>query len=65
MRTLETITRETVRKGTIKPQHIWTDLYIYPGFEFNAVDVLLASLHLPRSSHTVLTAAFAETYFVS
>ncbi|GKZ75839.1 hypothetical protein AnigIFM56816_003295 [Aspergillus niger] len=64
MRTLETITRETGRKGTIKPQHGWTDLYIYPGFEFNAVDVLLTNLHRPRSSHIVLTAAFAGTDFV-
>ncbi|KAI9373563.1 S-adenosylmethionine:tRNA ribosyltransferase-isomerase [Aspergillus egyptiacus] len=64
MRTLETITREIGRKGTIQPQHGWTDLYIYPGFTFHAVDVLLTNLHRPRSSHIVLTAAFAGKDFV-
>ncbi|KAL2831436.1 S-adenosylmethionine:tRNA ribosyltransferase-isomerase [Aspergillus cavernicola] len=64
MRTLETLTREIGRKATIKPQYGWTDLYIYPGFKFNAVDVLLTNLHRPRSSHIVLTAAFAGTDFV-
>ncbi|KAA8649526.1 S-adenosylmethionine:tRNA ribosyltransferase-isomerase [Aspergillus tanneri] len=64
MRTLETITREMGRQTIIKPQYGWTDLYIYPGFKFNAVDVLLTNLHRPRSSHIVLTAAFAGTDFV-
>ncbi|KAF7593533.1 hypothetical protein BBP40_011261 [Aspergillus hancockii] len=64
MRTLETLTREMGRKATIKPQEGWTDLYIYPGFKFNAVDVLLTNLHRPRSSHIVLTAAFAGTDLV-
>ncbi|GAB1205823.1 S-adenosylmethionine:tRNA ribosyltransferase-isomerase [Aspergillus pseudonomiae] len=64
MRTLETITRDMGRKAAIKPQEGWTDLYIYPGFKFNAVDVLLTNLHRPRSSHIVLTAAFAGTDLV-
>ena len=42
----------------------WTDLYIYPGFDFKVVDVLLTNLHRPRSSHIVLTAAFAGKDFV-
>jgi S-adenosylmethionine:tRNA ribosyltransferase-isomerase len=36
-----------------------TDLFIYPGFEFKAVDALLTNLHLPKSSLFLLTAAFA------
>lgn len=43
----------------VKAQTGWTGLYIYPGFEFKVVDVLLTNLHQPRSSHIVLTAAFA------
>jgi len=35
-----------------------TELFIYPGFEFRVVDVLLTNFHLPRSSLLVLTAAF-------
>lgn len=64
MRTLETISHDMGRKAAIKPQEGWTDLYIYPGFKFNAVDVLLTNLHRPRSSHIVLTAAFAGTDLV-
>ena len=46
-------------KATVEAQVGWTDLYIFPGFKFNVVNVLLTNLHRPRSSHIVLTAAFA------
>ncbi|MBN2070209.1 MAG: tRNA preQ1(34) S-adenosylmethionine ribosyltransferase-isomerase QueA [Candidatus Krumholzibacteriota bacterium] len=37
----------------------WTDLFIYPGFEFKVVDALVTNLHLPMSSLFVLVSAFA------
>ncbi len=42
----------------------WTDLYIYPGFEFRVVDVLITNFHLPRSSLLFLVCAFGGRDFV-
>lgn len=36
-----------------------TDLYIYPGFRFRAVDMMLTNFHLPKSSLLMLVSAFA------
>jgi S-adenosylmethionine:tRNA ribosyltransferase-isomerase len=37
-----------------------TDLYITPGYQFRAVDVLITNFHLPQSTLIVLVAAFAD-----
>ncbi|HEX9745434.1 MAG TPA: tRNA preQ1(34) S-adenosylmethionine ribosyltransferase-isomerase QueA [bacterium] len=44
--------------GEIQPFSGPTDLYITPGFDFRAVDVLITNFHLPRSSLLALTMAF-------
>lgn len=64
MRTLESLALDKEPGTPIEPQVSWTDLYIYPGFKFKMIDVLLTNLHRPRSSHIVLTAAFAGKDFV-
>lgn len=64
MRTLESLMVGKDRKSEIEAKASWTDLYIYPGFDFKIIDVLLTNLHRPRSSHIVLTAAFAGKDFV-
>jgi S-adenosylmethionine:tRNA ribosyltransferase-isomerase len=52
LRALESLRRTGVQK-------VETDLFIYPGFEFRAVDRLLTNFHLPRSTLLMLVCAFA------
>ncbi len=48
-----------VGEGGLAPYRGPTDLYIYPGFRFRAVDCMVTNLHLPRSSLLMLVCAFA------
>lgn len=45
--------------GTIAAGEGHTDLFIYPGYRFKAVDSLVTNFHLPRSTLIMLVAAFA------
>jgi S-adenosylmethionine:tRNA ribosyltransferase-isomerase len=57
LRLLETVARD--RGGTVTEWSGETDIFITPGFQFRAVDVLLTNFHLPRSTLFMLVAAFA------
>jgi len=47
------------RAGFVRPFDGATDLFIYPGYDFRVVDVLITNFHLPRSTLLMLVAAFA------
>ena len=55
-RTLETIASDN--DGEIVPASGWTNIFIYPGFEFKCVDGLITNFHLPKSSLIMLVSAF-------
>lgn len=55
-RTLETIAAED---GTVHACSGWTDIFIYPGYRFKAVDCLITNFHLPESTLMMLISAFA------
>lgn len=55
-RTLETIARDNF--GKIVKSSGWTDIFIYPGFNFKIVDCLITNFHLPESTLIMLVAAF-------
>ena len=37
----------------------WTDIYIYPGYRFKALDALITNFHLPESTLIMLVSALA------
>ncbi|MCP3859386.1 MAG: tRNA preQ1(34) S-adenosylmethionine ribosyltransferase-isomerase QueA, partial [Phycisphaeraceae bacterium] len=47
--------------GGIRETSGATDIFIYPGYEWRVVDVLLTNFHLPRSSLLMLVASLAGT----
>ena len=59
--TTSTRTLESVADthGCIKPCRGWTDIFIYPGYEFKAIDCLITNFHLPESTLIMLISALA------
>ncbi len=55
-RTLETIMN---LYGTFKECSGWTDIFIYPGYQFKAIDCLITNFHLPKSTLIMLVSAFS------
>lgn len=56
-RVLETVA--PAKDGKFNPQSGWTDIYIYPPYDFQAIDGLITNFHLPKSSLLLLISAFA------
>ncbi|KAI7254834.1 hypothetical protein KC345_g11211 [Hortaea werneckii] len=57
-RTLETAGRQS-GGGLLKECSGWTDIFIYPGYEFTVVNALITNFHLPKSTLVMLVSALA------
>ncbi len=60
-RTLETIRRD---HDQFVAKSGWTDIFIYPGFEFKAIDGLITNFHLPKSTLVMLVSAFSSKQYI-
>ena len=52
-------TVESVARTGIQQQDGWTNIYIYPPYEFRCMDALITNFHLPESTLIMLVSAFA------
>ena len=55
-RTLETIMN---KYNEFREDSGWTDIFIYPGYKFKAIDAQITNFHLPKSTLIMLVSAFA------
>ena len=55
-RTLESLVNED---GSFEAKSKWTEIFIYPGYTFKAMDGLSTNFHLPESTRVMLVSAFA------
>ena len=55
-RTLESLVNED---GSFEAKSKWTEIFIYPGYHFKAMEGLITNFHLPESTLVMLVSAFA------
>ena len=55
-RTVESAADES---GHLKAGSGWTDIFIYPGYQFRVLDALITNFHLPESTLVMLVSALA------
>ena len=60
VRVLETVASE----GNVEPYRGYTDIFIYPGYQFKVADALITNFHLPKSTLLMLVSAFAGHEFI-
>ena len=61
VKTLETVAKQHASEGSHEGE---TALFIYPGFQFRAVDALITNFHLPKTTLLMLVCAFADKGFI-
>ncbi|MBE3670701.1 tRNA preQ1(34) S-adenosylmethionine ribosyltransferase-isomerase QueA [Vibrio navarrensis] len=60
VRSLESAAQDALKKGTeLAPFFADTEIFIYPGYQYQLVDCLITNFHLPESTLIMLVSAFA------
>lgn len=57
--TVRALESNTTEEGFLKSGKGFTNLFIYPGYKFKAIDALITNFHLPKSTLLLLVSAFA------
>ena len=55
-RTIESVAQ---KEGCFKESEGWTDIFLYPGYQFKGLDGLITNFHLPESTLIMLVSALA------
>lgn len=58
-RQLENCAADESKEVWVKPCQGWTDIFIYPGYQFQVLDALITNFHLPESTLVMLVSALA------
>lgn len=60
---IRTLESAAIDGGEIQTKSGWTDIFIYPGYNFKVVDAVITNFHLPKSTLIMLISAFAGREF--
>ena len=55
-----TVRAQAQVSGLLLPGEGWTNLFIYPGYNFKLIDALITNFHIPGSSLILLVSAFVD-----
>jgi len=61
---IRTLESAATAKNEIAGKSGWTQIFIYPGYEFKIVDAIVTNFHLPKSTLIMLISAFAGRKFI-
>lgn len=61
---IRTLESAALAPGKIKGRSGWTEIFIYPGYDFKIVDALITNFHLPKSTLIMLISAFGGRKFI-
>lgn len=61
---IRTLESAATAKNEIAGKSGWTQIFIYPGYDFKIVDAIITNFHLPKSTLIMLISAFAGRNFI-